>query len=62
MEIYRARTKHRENLAIAKQWFQDMTGLDPKNHRVLITEIKNKLMTGEKPDSEKIKRRLKKLE
>ena len=60
MEIYRARTKHRENLAIAKQWFQETTGLDPRNHRVLITEIKNQLMAGKNPESEKINRRLKK--
>ena len=62
MEIYRARTKHRENLALAKEWFQDKTSLDPRNYRVLITEIKNQLMAGKEPDSEKINRRLKKLE
>ena len=59
METYRARTKHRENLVMAKKWFKDMTGRDPKNHRLLITKIKIQLMAGEKPESDFIKRRLK---
>ena len=59
MEIYRARTEHRENLLKAKQWFKDITGLNPSDHRVSITEIKKQLMRGDTPDLEKIKQKLK---
>ena len=55
MEIYRARTEHRENLIKAKEWFKDITGLDPKAHRVSITEIKKQFMSGDTPDPEKIR-------
>ena len=59
MEIYRARTEHRENLVKAKEWFVDITGLNPKDHRVSITEIKKQFMRGDTPDQDKIKQKLK---
>ena len=55
MMIFTTRTKHRENLKLAKQWFKTNIGLDPKDHLVLIKDIKNLLMQGKGDEVEKIK-------
>ena len=62
MEIYNARSEHRENLALAKEWFSNTTGLNPQNHRVLITNIKKSFMSGEEPVAEIIMRKVKLLD
>ena len=46
MEVFRARAKHRENLILAKEWFKSNIGLNPRDHRVFITRIKDLLMQG----------------
>ena len=62
MEVYNARTEQRKNLALAKEWFTNTTGLNPKNHRVIITNIKKILMSGEEPVAEIIMRKVKLLD
>ena len=58
MEVYKARTEHRHNLIIAKDWFRDTTGLKPEDYRVLVTGIKKIFMSGKEPDSNEIKQKL----
>ena len=38
--IFRERANDRENLKLAKQWFKTNIGLDPKDYRILMTNIK----------------------
>ena len=49
MEVYARRQPDRENLLKAKKWFAEKTGLDPRDHRVLITSIKKDFMAGREP-------------
>ena len=55
MMVFKARTKQREYLKLAKQWFKTNIGLDPKDHRILLTNIKKLLMQGKEVEVEKIK-------
>ena len=36
MEVYNARTEQRKNLALAKEWFTNTTGLNPSERTVAL--------------------------
>ena len=58
MEVYKARTEHRKNLTIAKDWFRNTTGLKPEDYRVIVTGIKKIFMSGKEPNSNEIRLKL----